>query len=103
MTPSVARTPGLQPTMVPSSVAKRKLAGPAVPVDARQRRLALGQEDAVSVDVVFVHDLHMRDPHDRGLDGQEVIVVGRLLELAADLHDHQEMAGVLDLTVRTAA
>jgi beta-lactamase class A len=71
----------------------------AIAVDARQRRMALGQQDAVAEDVILVDDLDVGHPRDGGAHGQQVVVVRRLLELAADIDDHQEMAGILDLPV----
>ena len=72
-------------------------------VDARQRRVALGQEHAVAQHLVTVHDLDVRDPRHGRPDRQQVVVVRGPLELAADVDDHQEMAAVLDLAIRDPA
>src|SRR5262249_6730846 len=52
-------------------------------VDARQRRVALDEELVTPEDPVLVDDLDVRHPRDRSADRQQVVVVARLLELAA--------------------
>src|SRR5271157_64204 len=71
----------------------------AVPVDARQGRMPFGQQHGVAVELVVVNNLDMRDSCHRGLERQKIIIVRRTLELAADVDDHQIMAGVFDVPV----
>ena len=79
-----------------------KACGLSLAVDARQRRMALGQQHAVAQDLVLVHDLDVSHLRDRRAHGQDVVVLRRPLELATDVDDHQEVTAVLDLAIRDA-
>src|SRR5271157_5763094 len=73
--------------------------GLAFAVDARQGRMPFGQQHGVAVELVVVNNLDVRDFRHRRLEHQKIIIVSRTFELAADVDDHQIMAGVFDFPV----
>ncbi len=73
--------------------------GLALAVDARQRGMPLGQQGSITEQLIIVHDLDVCHPHHACPEEQEVIIVRRAFEFAADIDDHQIMTGILDLAI----
>src|SRR5262249_24208180 len=75
----------------------------SISVHAGERRVTLGKQGSISQELVAVDDLDVSHLLHRGPEDQQIIVEGRTLELAADVHDNQKMSGVLDLPVGEAS
>ena len=72
-------------------------------VDAGQRRVPCARRGRRARPRYSMHDFHMGYPRYGRADRQQVVVICRPLELAADVDDHQEMARVFDFAIRDPA
>src|SRR4051812_33809660 len=65
--------------------------------------MAFGEEYATAEHPVAVHDLDVRGPRNGRLEREQVVVIRRPFELAADIDDDEQVPGVLDVAVRDPA
>ncbi len=76
--------------------------GSAGAVDAGESGVSFGEQVSVAEDFVAVDDFDVGDALDGGAQSEEIVVECGTFEFAADVDDHEEVAGVFDVAIGEA-